>query len=136
MPFSIATTVDSTKTVRVYPAANGVVRGELRAPRRAGVHRIVAVADGKRGEASFVVTSAAAVPRASSVRLLEAWTASRGGAVVSEDRLDALASQIEAAVAREPHVLIWHPMRSAWWIVPLVLALSAEWWMRRRRGLR
>jgi hypothetical protein len=29
----------------------------------------------------------------------------------------------------------WHPMRSMWWLLPFALALSSEWWLRRRRGL-
>ena len=29
-----------------------------------------------------------------------------------------------------------YPMRSWWWLVPLVASLSAEWWLRRRSGLR
>jgi hypothetical protein len=34
-----------------------------------------------------------------------------------------------------PRAETWHPMRSAWWIIPFALALSGEWWLRRRRGL-
>jgi hypothetical protein len=46
-----------------------------------------------------------------------------------------LASKLVSAIHPADRRMTWHPMRSAWWIVPFVLALSGEWWLRRRRGL-
>lgn len=133
---SIVVTADSTQQVRVYPAANGVAHGEFRAPRRAGTHRIDVLVDGKRADAAFIVATDPAPLQPASAPLVAAWAASRGGGVFSENHLDSLAAQIEAAAAREPHLVVWHPMRSPWWLLPFILALSAEWWLRRRRGLR
>ena len=45
-------------------------------------------------------------------------------------RLARLADALEAARVEG------RPMRSAWWILPFAACLSAEWWLRRRRGLR
>jgi hypothetical protein len=32
--------------------------------------------------------------------------------------------------------IVRRPMRSGWWLLPFAAGLAAEWWQRRRRGLR
>jgi hypothetical protein len=68
--------------------------------------------------------------------LLELWTSARGGAVLPESRLDELVSRLFTQLAPVAQAREVHPMRSAWWIVPFAGALGAEWWRRRRSGLR
>ena len=67
---------------------------------------------------------------------LSMLASSHRGIDVSPDHLEDLTPFLSAAVAapRATHVL--QPMRSAWWILPFAACLSAEWWLRRRRGLR
>jgi hypothetical protein len=61
---------------------------------------------------------------------------SHRGIDVTPDRIAELERFLRAAVAAPRTPRTRHPMRSAWWIVPFTLCLSAEWWLRRRRGLR
>jgi hypothetical protein len=55
--------------------------------------------------------------------------------VITAGALDALPGLVRAALQAERRRERWHPMRSAWWIVPFAAALGGEWWWRRRRGL-
>jgi hypothetical protein len=68
--------------------------------------------------------------------VIESLVARTGGLVVSDrdlrpltDALRALGSETRIPEAR-------YPMRSAWWLLPLMACLSGEWWLRRRAGLR
>jgi hypothetical protein len=62
--------------------------------------------------------------------------ASHRGIDVTPERLDGLRPFLNGAIASHRVPLVRHPMRSTWWIVPFAGCLSAEWWLRRRRGLR
>lgn len=59
-----------------------------------------------------------------------------GGTVVPANEIPRLPGLITSTSTgnreREP----WHPMRSAWWLLPFTLCVSAEWWLRRHRGER
>ena len=61
--------------------------------------------------------------------------AATGGVVVTSDHLQPLIDRL-GAVSRETIVRAGHPFRSPWWGVAFAGLLSAEWAMRRRRGLR
>jgi hypothetical protein len=54
---------------------------------------------------------------------------------VTPEHLADLERFLRETVAAPRAELVHHPMRSTWWIVPFVVCLSAEWWLRRRRGL-
>jgi len=67
---------------------------------------------------------------------MEEVVADTGGLVTNDanlslvvDALRSLASDIRTPEARRP-------MRSVWWLLPLVCCLAGEWWLRRRAGLR
>jgi hypothetical protein len=66
--------------------------------------------------------------------LLNSWVAARGGRVIPNAEIASLENVLGDAVHAAPRLETWNPMRSAWWIVPFALALSGEWWLRRRRG--
>jgi len=66
--------------------------------------------------------------------VLASWARAHGGAIIPPTELASLPSRIAEASRAQPQQLPWHPMRSAWWIVPLTLALAGDWWLRRRRG--
>jgi hypothetical protein len=61
---------------------------------------------------------------------------SHRGIDVTPERLEDLRPFLNGAIASRRAPLVRHPMRSTWWIVPFAGCLSAEWWLRRRRGLR
>jgi hypothetical protein len=61
---------------------------------------------------------------------------SHRGIDVAPERLEDLRPFLRDTVAPRRAPLVRHPMRSTWWIVPFALCLTAEWWLRRRRGLR
>jgi len=61
---------------------------------------------------------------------------SHRGIDVAPERLADLEGLIRRTVASPRFSIARHPMRSAWWMLPFAACLSAEWWMRRRRGLR
>jgi len=122
--------------VRLWPSGTpGELEGELTVPEKPGVYRVAVSGHGARGDAPIIVTPDARHPSPDDRDLLAAWVASRGGRALSSSRLDELPSTLIAAIHPIARAETWHPMRSAWWIVPFALLLSAEWWMRRRRGL-
>lgn len=135
-PIDAHVTVDSSADVaHAWPGALGELSARIRAPRTPGVHRIAFNAAGRRAEIPIVVGRDLHRVAPGSDAALRDWALASGGAVVPASRLATLPDLLRRAIRVEPRVVTWHPMRSAWWIVPFVLALSAEWWLRRRRGL-
>jgi hypothetical protein len=61
---------------------------------------------------------------------------SHRGIDVTPGHIADLERYLRSAVTSPRTTLVRHPMRSTWWILPFAVCLSAEWWMRRRRGLR
>jgi hypothetical protein len=108
----------------------------LRPASRSGPVSFDVTREGARAAATLLVVPGATPPIADDRLLLEAWTSATGGEQISESRLAALAPALHRALAPPAESVRWRPMRSAWWIVPFALALGAEWWMRRRAGLR
>ena len=103
---------------------------------RTGPERIRINRDGVHAETTIIVVPGAMHPVPDQRALLETWAASHSGRLLPESRLAELVPALERALAPSSRLVRWHPMRSAWWIVPFALALGAEWWVRRRRGLR
>jgi len=68
--------------------------------------------------------------------LVRGWVESRNGRVISESTLDQLAPAVAAVLSPSPERQPVRPMHSPWWMAPFAMALGAEWWMRRRGGLR
>jgi hypothetical protein len=123
-------------TVRLWPDGSiGRFTGRLRAPEMAGPHRIVVSSEGDEAHAFVVVAADAARARPVERDLVETWARTNGGAGVAESALERLPALLDAAIQPARRRVTWHPMRSAWWILPFVFAAGAEWWLRRRRGL-
>jgi hypothetical protein len=128
---------DSGRTnVRLWPG-NGIgeFRGSFRAPLTPGTYRVAASSDGVSGEAPLFVAGTVYTASRGRADLLRAWVTSRGGAVFPASRLATLPENLTRALQPSMRSETWHPMRSFWWMLPFALALSAEWFMRRRRGL-
>ena len=67
---------------------------------------------------------------------LSLLAASHRGIDVPPTRIGEIETFVRSSVSPSRAAAVRHPMRSTWWILPLVASLSAEWWLRRRRGLR
>jgi hypothetical protein len=105
----------------------------------AGVQRIAvsAGADGAEGTTGMAVMAVdPSARRAERLVPLSLLATSRGGIDVSPDRLADLEAYLRREISAPPVRTTIHPMRSVWWIVPFAASLSAEWWLRRRKGRR
>jgi hypothetical protein len=123
----------SKEMIRLWPGARaGVFEGTVAAP-AAGPHTITAAADGSTADAVLRVEERVVHEHHVSPAAAAFAAAASGGAVVPDDR--ELVRRLEAVAAPEMDVPV-HPMRSPWWIVPFAGCLCAEWFLRRRRGLR
>lgn len=122
--------------VRVWPTGSqGVFRGNIHAPSVPGVYRVVATADGASASAPLVVADRVMLANPSEPGLLAALAGAFGGTVLPASRLSELPALMQKVLVPVPRRVVWHPMRSLWWLLPFALLLSAEWWLRRRRGL-
>jgi hypothetical protein len=127
---------DDSSMVRLWPAAApGIFTGSVIAPRRSGVYRLIVATNTERVEAPIVIDSAARMVTHDDRDAIEAFVSSHGGSVVPETQLRELRRRLTSALPTVSRVETWHPMRSAWWILPFAILLGAEWWWRRRRGL-
>jgi hypothetical protein len=125
-----------TTNLRVWAGnAPGTFTGTLIAPRESGVYRIIASSGVERSDAAIIVDPNARPPSRDERHLMSAFASSRKGRLVPEAELRDLPRTLSSALQSVSRVQTWHPMRTAWWIVPFVLLLGAEWWWRRRRGL-
>jgi len=122
--------------IRLLPTTrSGELIAELTAPSTRGVYRVAVSSGNARAEVPFVVVPDAAPPHASRSDLVAALASERGGGVIDASTSD-VARAVTAAIHAPARAVAWHPMRSAWWIVLFAGALSGEWWLRRRRGVR
>jgi hypothetical protein len=112
----------------------GEIRATFRAPAAPGIYQVTASGDGFTANAPLVVASDVARSGGDDMDLLHAVVESRGGSVIPESRLDELAPALVRAIRPQPRLETWHPMRSAWWILPFAFALGGEWFIRRRSG--
>jgi hypothetical protein len=125
-----------SENVRLWPDDRaGTFTGSARAPATPGVYRLAVAVSGARAELPIIVASDASSPAPDAIDLVRAWVASRGGVALAATDAGSLASRLAAAIHPAERPVTWHPMRSAWWILPFAFALAAEWWLRRRRGL-
>jgi hypothetical protein len=135
----VSARLDSGEPVRLWPEAEADVFSGSLAAGLAGVQRITvsAGADGAEGTTgSAVMAVDPSARRAERIVPLSLLATSRGGIDVSPDRLADLEAYLRREVSAPPVRSTTHPMRSGWWIAPFAACLSAEWWLRRRKGLR
>lgn len=122
-------------TVRLWPSGSpGEFRGEVSGA-ATGMYRLAVASGGARAEAPIVVASDAAAPTVDARDIAAAVATAHGGRALDVSELNSLPRLLTESIKPAPRVETWYPMRSAWWILPFALALSGEWWLRRRRGL-
>ena len=126
---------DSVVSLSLEEGTSGVRQGTMRAPEKPGQYEVLAVQGLDSVRSPLVVAARVARDADDNPMLLAAWAASRGGQVIARDSVASLSRVLEGVLRPVPRITEWHPMRSPWWVVPFALALAAEWWMRRRRGL-
>jgi len=133
---SATATLEPSTPVRMWPEGVGQFSAAVRAPRQTGVYRITVAAAGRTAEIPLIVSADARSDATVSPSVADVWALARGGRLIRARDIDKLPAGLEAAMQPRLERTTWHPFRSAWWIVPFVLALSVEWWLRRRNGLR
>jgi hypothetical protein len=122
--------------LRLWPTGSvGQFSGTLRAPGAPGTYRVIATSDGAQADAPFIVADSVSRVARDERNLLSAWTRSRGGTVFAAAQIAEVPAALERVLEPGRRREAWHPLRSAWWIVPFTLLLALEWWGRRRRGL-
>jgi hypothetical protein len=137
-PAGVSASVDGEQPIRLLPGPEtGTYRGEFVA-RSASGNSIVDVdsSGGERGTATVLVRADAAPVRGLNVPALALLSSSHRGIDVTPEHLADLERFLRNTVAAPRARLVRRPMRSTWWMVPFVVCLSAEWWLRRRQGLR
>ena len=123
-------------SLRVLPESGpGHFVAWVRAPAVPGTYRVRVSAGGTEATAPLIVASGAAASAAGRAEGIAAWVASRGGAVIPEDAVAELGDQIASVTPSPVRARPTHPMRSPWWLVAFTLALTAEWYLRRRESL-
>jgi hypothetical protein len=137
---AVSAAIDSGVPIRLLPQpALGVFRGTFTAKRDAGRSTLeVRTAGAAAASASrtVLVQRDAAPLGAIDSPSLSMLASSHHGIDVTPDRLADLERFLRTTVTAPRTIGIRHPMRSTWWILPFALCLSADWWLRRRRGLR
>lgn len=126
-------------SIRLWPSGRRRLAGVFSVDRAAVCHVRASAASPRERSAETAVLVAGGVRRADARTgaqrleiLAAAWDAPRVRAGEERALAERLAGRTEAQKGRATV----YPMRSPWWLVPFVAALSCEWWLRRRRGMR
>ena len=137
---AVSASLDGDQPIRLIPDAEaGVYRGRFVAretPGRSTVEVRAASAQPLSASRTLLVQPDARRLRATTASSLGLLSASHRGIDVTPDHVADLSRFLRGAVVSPRVPLVRHPMRSTWWILPFALCLSAEWWLRRRQGLR
>ncbi len=137
---SVSASLDRDQPIRLLPDPQpGQYRGRFVARDTPGRSSVEVQATGTQTlTASRTLLAQSDVHRVSQTAApaLGMLATSHRGIDVTPERLEDLRSFLRRTVASRREPLVRHPMRSTWWLVPFALCLSAEWWLRRRQGLR
>jgi hypothetical protein len=122
--------------VRLWPAAEpGVFEGRF-APAAAGRYVLrIATDRGAAVETTVHADDQAAQRPADHAGTLRLVAEASGGAFATAADVSSVMDRLRALPRRQAAAAV-HPMRSGWWVLPFAAALTGEWALRRRRGLR
>lgn len=127
-----AASADRAQIVRLWPAGSpGVLRGALPIAWDESCTVEVTVNE-SRVTRGIAVSNALSRSADDTLAHLERQTRATGGVVTDEDNFVPVAQD----TPRAPVTLPVRPMHSVLWLLPFAGCLSAEWWLRRRTGLR
>jgi hypothetical protein len=136
----VSATINRDSPIRLWPDPEaGVYRGRVVAPAsdgRAVVEVHVAGVPPLTASRTLLVQHDVRRVHPAAAPALNLLASSHRGIDVAPDGLADLQRFLRVAIASPRVPLVRHPMRSTWWMLPFVLCLSGEWWIRRRRGLR
>jgi len=122
--------------VRLWPEGSiGEFRGSFRAPSVVGRYYVAVAAGDLHDSVPLVVASTPSAAYDEQRDLLRSMALASGGFAIDASQLNEVPAAIFRVVVPTVRAETWHPMRSAWWLVPFTLFLSVEWWLRRRRGV-
>jgi hypothetical protein len=125
------------RIVRLWPSGpSGAFAGRAAAEGEGACTVVATAGDDARASGGFSVMASPARGVSATLAGLERYAVSTGGHVVRAGDEAALAAHLAAGPAAPPMVASIHPMRSPWWLLPFAGCLAAEWWLRRRGGLR
>ena len=135
---AIGASIDGDQPIRLRPEPEaGVFRGTFTARGTPGRSTIdVHLADSARQSASRTMLVQSDARRIAAEPLLSMLSSSHRGIDVTPDRVAELERFVRGAVISPDAAVVRRPLRSSWWLLPFAACLSAEWWIRRRRGLR
>jgi hypothetical protein len=137
---SVSASIDRDQPIRLHPEPEaGAYRGRFTAKTAPGRSTIEVRAGGAQPIAAsrtLLVQPDVQRVRPDAAPSLAMLASSHRGIDVTSDHLADLERFVRNAINAPPTSHVTHPMRSALWIVPFAACLSAEWWLRRRRGLR
>ncbi len=132
---AVANCETGTHAIRLWPAGMaGEFVGEVPAAQQGGC-TVEATVDGRTVTGSIAVVDRPARGTELTLAKLERQARASGGVVAKAGEEQDVARAI-AGAARVSRVVSVYPMREPWWIVPFAALVSAEWWLRRRNGLR
>jgi hypothetical protein len=132
---SLGASADTGTAIAIWPRAAGHLVARVHAPVAPGVYQVaLSVGDRRASTPIVVATNPRRVELGAESRLRD-WVRATGGETLNASDIARLPELLGKAIRIEPQLTTWHPLRSAWWIVPFVAALGGEWWLRRRRGL-
>lgn len=133
---TVTCVAEATQVVRLWPGgAPGVFTGVVPGGREA-CQLQVALDDGSVVSGGLAVTAGASdTVSAVLARLVRAAHGS-GGVVARAGEEQAVTSALASGLDPGAAPIPIRPMQSPWWMFPFVTALGAEWWLRRRSGLR
>ena len=125
------------QTIRMWPQGPaGVFAGKVPIEGAEPCEVSVAVDGGPGVTGAIAVTNGATQSVRAVLAKLEHYALSTGGVVAPAGGEHEVATALTSAGSRPVLPETVHPMRSPWWMWPFATCLSAEWWLRRRVGLR
>ena len=135
---AVSASVDG-EPIRLWPESEaGLYRGRFTARKTSGRMSIEVTSAGYRPYSvrrAVIVQEGVEEPVRKDVPL-SLLAASHRGIDVTPERLDELERFVRATITAPEAGAVTRPLRSIWWLVPFGACLSAEWWIRRRRGHR
>lgn len=126
----------SATTVRVWPSGRvGEFVGEVPATAIGGC-TVEATAGDRQVSAAIAIVDRPSRGVDRTLARLVRQARDSGGAVAGPGDEAVVVRAIDAAPPTMSRVVSVHPMREPWWILPFAGCLTAEWWLRRRKGLK